>query len=136
MLGVCTLGVDEPSISVRSSNGEVIERFVRIALSSLEIDPRKLLVGEEGDMKSVLVYNSRLKRLMAKALEERERIYKYRNDYSGSYFAGLYDVGGSRKDKGIMLKTRDMIDIIVLERLGIGISNKGKIKGQESSWNS
>jgi hypothetical protein len=128
MLGICTLGKEEPSISVSSSSYEVIERFAKIALDSLGIDPRKIIISEDGDSKKALFYNSMLKKLMAKAMLERERIFKYKNEYSGSYFAGLFDVRGRGSPKGIWSGTRDMTDIIVLERLGFMVSRAGKVR--------
>ena len=128
MLGICSLGNDEPSISVISRSDEVIERFVRIALSELGIEPQKIVMSEEGGLKRVLFYHSTARRLMKRALEEREHIFKYKNDYSGSYFAGLFDARGHGSAKGIMTGVRDMMDTIVLERLGFRVSKSGKVK--------
>lgn len=128
MLGISTIGTDEPSISVTTPKYEVIERFVHLAVSVLEIDPRKVVVKEEGDMKEALFYHSTVKRLFKKALEEREHIFKYKNEYSASYFAGLFDAKGSGSRKGVLTGTRDMTDIIVLTRLGFRINRNGKVQ--------
>ena len=128
MLGICSFGKDDPSISVISRSDEVIERFVRIALSEFGVEPQKILVSEEDGLKKVLFYHSTAKRLMKRALDEREHIFKYKNDYSGSYFAGLFDARGHGSPKGVMTGTRDMRDIIVLERLGFRVNRSGKVQ--------
>ena len=128
MLGICTLGKEEPSVSVSSPNYEVIERFARIALDTLGMDPRKIMISEEMNSKKALFYNSIAKKLMAKAMGERERIFKYKNEYSGSYLAGLFDARGKGSSKGIWCGTRDMVDIIVLERLGFMVNRDGKVR--------
>jgi hypothetical protein len=128
MLGICSFGKDDPSISVISRSDEVIERFVRIALSEFGVEPQKILVSKEDGLKKVLFYHSTAKRLMKRALDEREHIFKYKNDYSGSYFAGLFDARGHGSPKGVMTGTRDMRDIIVLERLGFRVNRSGKVQ--------
>jgi hypothetical protein len=128
MLGISRLGKDEPSVSVVSRNGTVVERFVRIAIGTLKIPPEKIIFEDEDGLNMAMFYNSKAKKLMAKALEEREHIFKYKNDYSGSYFAGLFDARGHGSPKGILTGTRDMMDIIVLERLGFRVNKSGKVQ--------
>lgn len=132
MLGLCTIGREEPYVSVITQSDEVIERFVRIAVNSLEIDTKKILIVEKADrFKQALFYNSTTKRLFLKALEEREQIFKYKNEYSASYFAGLYDSRGQTNYRSITIKTRDMVDVIILERLNFRITRSGMIKNHE-----
>ncbi len=128
MLGISRLGTDEPSVSVVSRSDEVVERFVRIAVTTLKIQPEKIMFDEQEGVKRALFYHSKARKLMAKALEEREHLFKYKNDYSGSYFAGLFDARGHGSTKGILTGTRDMMDIIVLERLGFRVNRSGKVQ--------
>ncbi|MDE1865680.1 MAG: hypothetical protein KGH94_03545 [Candidatus Micrarchaeota archaeon] len=128
MLGVSRIGKEEPSISVASRNGKVVERFMRIAISTLKILPEKIVFEEEDGLNIAMFYNSKAKKLMSKALEEREHLFKYKNDYSGSYFAGLFDARGHGSPKGIMSGVRDMTDIMLLERLGFRVSKSGRVQ--------
>lgn len=128
MLGICSLGKEEPSVSVVTRSEGVMERFVRIALSEFGIAPQKIVVSEEAGLRQALFYHSTAKRLMKKALEEREHIFKYKNDYSGSYFAGLFDARGHGSPRGIMTGVRDMTDIIILVRLGFRVARSGKVQ--------
>ena len=128
MLGICSFGKDEPSIKVISRSEEVIERFIRIAISELGIEPQKIVVGEEEGLHSAMFYHSTAKRLMKRALEEREHIFKYKNDYAGSYLAGLFDARGKGSTKGIISGVRDMTDIIIMTRLGFRVARSGKVQ--------
>jgi hypothetical protein len=128
MLGICSFGKDEPSIKVISRSDDVIERFVRIALSELGIEAPKIIVTEEEGLKQAMFFHSAAKRLMKKALDEREHIFKYKNDYAGSYLAGLFDARGHGSKKGIMTGVRDMTDVIILTRLGFRVSRAGKVQ--------
>ena len=128
MLGICSFGKDEPSISVLSRSDEVIERFVRMALSEFGIDPQKIVISEEDGLKRALFYHSAAKRLMKKALDEREHIFKYKNEYAASYLAGLFDSRGHGSPKGVMTGTRDMVDVIIMTRLGFRVSRAGRVQ--------
>ncbi len=128
MLGICSFGSDEPSIKVISRSGEVIERFIRIAMSELGIEPQKIMVGEEEGLHKALFYHSAAKRLMKRALDEREHIFKYKNDYAGSYLAGLFDARGHGSKKGVMSGVRDMTDVIILTRLGFRVARSGRVQ--------
>jgi hypothetical protein len=132
MLGICSYGAEEPSIRVVSRSEAVIERFIRIAISELGVEPQKIVIGEEpeggSEVHSALFYHSTAKRLMKKALEEREQLFKYKNDYAGSYLAGLFDARGHGSPKAIISGVRDMTDIIILERLGFRVNRSGKVQ--------
>jgi hypothetical protein len=129
MLGLCSLGKDEPSISAVSRSDEVIERFVRMALGEFGIDPQKIVVTETEDgLKKVLFYHSTAKRLMMRALDEREHIFKYKNEYAASYLAGLFDARGHGSPRGIIAGVRDMVDIIIMTRLGFRVSRAGRVQ--------
>ena len=132
VLGVSRLGKEEPSISVESRSDEVVERFTRIALQILGIRPEKMLVSEDDGLKRILFYDSRAKRLLSDALADRERIFKYRNEYSGSYFAGLFDARGGIDKRGLFLMHIDMKDVMVLVRLNFRVAGRGTFRIRNS----
>ena len=108
---------EEPCICVETDSEKLVERFVRIAVQRLEVKPEKMLVESTLKGTKALFYNSKLKKLFEGALEDRERIFKYKNEYSASYFAGILDSAGGVDAKGIFVRG-DKIDFMVLERLG------------------
>lgn len=121
-------------IGVKSTENEIIQKFIKYSMEELGIEPNKILIKEH----EALFYNSKVKKLFEKALERRTKIFKYRNGYSANYFAGIFDICGGIDRKGLFLKMRDLSDILVLENLGIHsreqgskvyISNQGALAG-------
>jgi hypothetical protein len=106
--------VMEP-LGVKTTNTNVIERFIKISIDNLGIEPRKILIGDDG----VSFYNSKIKKLFEKALERRLITFKYRNAYSGNYLSGLFDVSGGRDRKGLYIRNIDSKDALLLENLGV-----------------
>ncbi len=102
-------------IKLHASNSEMLERFIKIAISELGVEPSKILL----DGKNAAFYNSKIKKLFDKALERRLVTFKYRNAYSGSYISGLFDASGGRDRKGLYIKNLDNKDALLLENLGI-----------------
>ena len=125
LLGISTISTDSPLISVSSGDDHVIETFIKTAIGRLGIDPKKISVEESGAVKSAGFYNSILKKKLLHLLSERDRIFKYFNNYSGSYYAGIFDARGGIDRKGIFLKHLDPVDVIMLERLGVRVSGRG-----------
>ena len=108
----------ESSISVSTENDEILERFVRIAIYGLGIESNKILIEKQGEKTIATIYNSKLRKLLDSALERREKIFKYKNDYSANYFAGLFDCNGGVGRNSLYIKGIDKLDGILLERIG------------------
>ena len=125
LLGICTIGTDSPLISASSGDDHVIETFIKTAIGRLAIDPKKISVEETGAVKNAGFYNSILKKKLLHLMSERERIFRYFNNYSGSYYAGIFDARGGVDRKGIFLKHLDPVDVIILERLGVRVTGRG-----------
>lgn len=116
MLGIYSVNrmAGQP-ISVSTGNGDVIERFIKVAIGELGVEPNKIILSEKG----AAFYNSRLKKLFDRALERRRKTFKYINDYSGSYVAGLFDCNGGFDKKGMFIRDIGVHDGLLLEDLGI-----------------
>ncbi len=108
-------------IGIITKDNGFVERFVKIAMDDLGIDPTKIMVREDG----VHFYNSKIKKLFDKALERRAKIFKYSNDYSGSYLAGLFDCAGGMDRKGMYIKGMDPHDGLLMENLGVHTHQQG-----------
>lgn len=105
------------AIGVVTTNSEIITRFVKTAIEEFEIPSTKILVEEEDKEQKAYFYHSKLKKLFDRALDTRERIFKYKNDYSANYFAGIYDMIGGSDPKGLFLKGLEERDGQLLEYL-------------------
>ncbi len=122
MLGIYSArGEPEQPIRVRAANSEMLERFIKIAISELGIEPNKILL--EGMDASF--YNSKIKRLFDRALERRAKTFKYSNDYSGSYIAGIFDCLGGFDKKGMFIRDLDAADWMLMENIGIHLKAQG-----------
>ena len=96
----------------------LVERFVKIAVQQLGIEPSKILIRDLGTRKSAFFYNSKLRKHLDSALERKEHIFKYRNEYSASYFAALFDCNGVTGKDGTFIGRLSALDSLTLERLG------------------
>jgi hypothetical protein len=105
------------AIGVASSSSTIIERFVKTAIDEFQIETNKILFEETDDGQIAYLYNTKLKKLLDKALERKETIFKYRNAYSGSYFAGIYDIKGGKDVHGVFIRDIVPSDDLLLERL-------------------
>src|SRR5208282_6375708 len=86
MLGIYNCNTRGNSISVSTSSEKLIERFVKIAVLNLGIKMDYVHVVKEDTHMEAKINNPKLKKLFDKALETRDRTFKYKNEYSASYF--------------------------------------------------
>lgn len=117
-LGLYAYSKGKP-VGVASNNPEAIQRFTKIAMDEFEIEPNKILFDEKEGTQVAYFYNSKLKKLLERALRRKDVTFKYKNAYSASYLAGIYDVKGGKEPKGfIFFRDMDKSDSILIERLG------------------
>ncbi len=127
MLGMYAQGTRE-RIGVTSKSEEVVEQFVKLAMEEFGVEPNRILFESNESGTNVFFYNSKLKRRFDQALERRERLFKYRNEYSGSYIAGMFDVGGGKDRAGLYFRRLDAVDALILEKLGIHTTGKTHVR--------
>ena len=127
MLGVHASNSRAQSAVVMAVGSDaLVERFVKIAVQQLGIEPSKILIRDLGTRKSAFFYNSKLRKHLDSTLERNEHIFKYRNEYSASYFAALFDCNGYAGKNGVSLRLSAR-DSLILERLGFHtLTKKGR----------
>jgi hypothetical protein len=118
MLGIYRCNSSHRNVCLKTASKELVERFVKIAAMKLGTSVDAIIITNEGDLTTVELKNSRLKTLLDKALDERERIFKYKNEYSASYFAAMFDCNGAADNRGIFVRGMNAYDKILLERIG------------------
>lgn len=101
---------------------ERIERFVEISLKMSLTEPNKILI--EG--RKAYFYNSRLLKFLIRLEEKKHERFKYHNEYSGNYLAGLFDSVGTFKEGVALLRKWCRKDEIILSNLGFRFE---KIRG-------
>lgn len=128
MLGIYNCNSRRESVCVSTSSNEMIERFVKIAVLNLGIKLDYVRVVKDGEIFEAKINSPKLKKLLEKALESRDKTFKYKNEYSASYFAGMFDCNGAVDRKGIFLRRGSAYDAVLLERIGFHTTTSaGKI---------
>ena len=119
IIGMYTAGRKE-GIGVESSEDSLIERFVKISMDEFSLEPNRIRIEKaHGNITHAYFYNSRIKKFIEKTLERKEHVFKYRNGYSGAYFAGIFDCIGSVEKSGLRMRGLDLSDAMLLEKLGM-----------------
>ena len=127
MLGMYVQSTRE-RIGVTSKRNEVIEKFVKLSMDEFGVEPNKILFEEQAQGTSAFFYNSKLKRRFDKALERRDKLFKYGNEYSGSYIAGMFDVSGGKDRYGLYFGRLEPVDALILEKLGIHTTGSARVR--------
>lgn len=118
MLGIYRCNSRYTNLCLQTASKELIERFVKIAVMELGTRTDAITITREDDITIAEIKNSKLKKLLDKALDERDRIFKYKNEYSGSYFAAMFDCNGAEDRRGMFIRNLHSYDKILLERIG------------------
>lgn len=109
-------------IGVRG-NEELQAAFVKSAIENKLAEPGKILAGEE----SIYFYHTANRKFFQKVIEEELERFKYKNEYSANFFAGLFDAcGGTTAGGKVYLAGITRADQMALSRLGF---NLVKIRG-------
>lgn len=101
---------------------KLLEIFTKHLIENKIVQPNKIIVKGDKAYTYHLGYKNFLKKII---LEETDR-FKYHNEYSASFLAGLFDYSGKIEDKYITLERWDKKDKLVLENLGFYIEEKNK----------
>ncbi len=100
---------------------ELLAAFSEAALKAKVAEPGKVLSGEN----SVYFYHTAYRKFFQKVVEEETERFKYKNDYSASFLAGLFDaVGEIGKDGTVCFRRCSKADEMVLYRLGFNTVKK------------
>ncbi len=118
MLGIYRCNRSERLLRLSTHSEEMVERFVKIAVMNLGTKSEAISISKNARLITAEIGNSKLKKLLDNALESRERIFKYKNEYSASYFAAVFDCNSGLDGRGIFIRGMDAHDKIILERLG------------------
>ncbi|MFI5412528.1 MAG: hypothetical protein ACHQX1_01405 [Candidatus Micrarchaeales archaeon] len=124
VLGLCSYNKGQ-AIGIVTKSNEVLARFVKTSIDEFEIEPNKILVEEDEGETRAYFYNSKLKKHFQNALDRREKIFQYKNNYSANYFAGIFDMIGGRDAKGLFFRNIEERDGQLLEMLGFHTTKRG-----------
>lgn len=101
---------------------DVIPAFVNEVIKLSLTESGKLLYSEN----SVYFYHSKWRKFFQEVWEDRMERFKYLNEYSANFLAGIFDACGKIDEKGIISIEGFGEDEMVLSRLGFKPKRKGK----------
>lgn len=109
---------------------ELLSIFAKAALENGLTEPSKLLTSApnegEGGSGSVYFYNSAHRKFFQGIINDELERFKYRNEYSASFLAGLFDAnGGITGDGKVYLSKCTQKDEMVLYRIGFNPIRRG-----------
>ena len=123
LIGLCNR--NQNSLLISTEYNEVLEKFIQIAINNLNIKPEKIIINKKESRITAFSYNSKIKIFFNQILGKRDNVFKYINDYSSNYFAGLFDNNGFISNNDLYFKNIDMNDQLILEKFNIHV-NKTK----------
>ena len=119
---------------------KLLSLFAKAVLENKLSEPNKLLTEkdepEEGtedeeteELGSIYFYHTSYRKFFQKVIDDELERFKYKNEYSASFLAGLFDaVGGITREGKVYLSKRTQKDEMVLYRLGFNpIKRKGTL---------
>ena len=125
MLGIYRCNNSHVNIFLETSSRELVERFIKIAVMELDTHQDAITITDDGEITSVEIKNSKLKKLLDAALDRRDQIFKYKNEYSASFFGAMFDCKGSVDKRGIFIRGVNAYEKIMLERIGFHTTTNG-----------
>lgn len=123
IIGLCDRRKD--SIYISTIYDSAVDRFVKTLIDSFGIAPNKIIISKEGNETSAYTYNTRAAKFIKDVLSRRQEVFKYANDYSANYFAGLFDSRGYISEKGFEFRSIDFADQMLLENLNFHLKRHG-----------
>jgi hypothetical protein len=120
-------------------NEEHLSLFAKEVLESGLTEPQKLLTSrdepKEGEEEqetsqergSVYFYHTSYRKFFQKVVDDELERFKYKNEYSANFLAGLFDAVGTITDDGrVYLSRCTQKDEMVLYRIGFNPARKGR----------
>lgn len=105
-------------VGINTTIDDVVENFVEVALK-MGIDTKKIMIEDVDGVKHVYFFHSKLAKQIREIVEKQTRIFKYNNEFSASFLAGMFDSSGKISRGKLLLSGMSTADQVVLENLGI-----------------
>lgn len=109
---------ERSAIGIVTTMDELVEKFSEIAIK-LGVAPNKILIEEDDGVKHIYFFHSKMAKQARETIERETRIFKYRNEYSGNYLAGMFDASGKVVKGTVIIKSLTSSDQLMLQTLGI-----------------
>lgn len=109
---------ERSAIGIFTTLDKMIEKFVETAIK-LGMAPNKILIEDYEGIKHAYFFNSKLAKQAREAVERETKIFKYKNEFSGNYLAGMFDSSGKMVKGRVIIKGLSANDQLMLQNLGV-----------------
>ncbi|HVA83119.1 MAG TPA: hypothetical protein VNF06_03075 [Candidatus Aquilonibacter sp.] len=109
---------EKSMVGVTTTIDAMIENFVELALK-LGIDSKKIVIEDMDGMRHVYFFHSKIAKEIREITEKETKIFKYKNSYSSSFLAGMYDASGKVRNGKVSISRLTRADELMLQNLGI-----------------
>lgn len=120
IIGLWGVRRTKEGIGVRGE--DVVPVFVNESIKLKLTEPGKLLHSQN----TVYFYHSKWRKFFQEIWRDRMERFKYLNEYSANFLAGIFDACGKIDEKGIVYIEGFGEDEMILSRLGFKPKKKGK----------
>lgn len=110
--------LERSAVGIVTTMDELLERFVETAIK-LGVDPRKIMIEENDETTHAYFFHSKLAKEARETIERETRIFKYKNEYSGNYLAGMFDASGKIVGGRLIIKGLNSNDQLMLQTLKV-----------------
>ncbi|MDE1825917.1 MAG: hypothetical protein KGH61_04345 [Candidatus Micrarchaeota archaeon] len=118
-------------VGIYTTVDEFVENFVALALR-LGIETRKITIEEnETGVKHLYAHNSKLAKQTREIIEKQNTLFRYRNEFSSSYLAGMFDASGNILGGRPVINGITARDRVMLETLGVHTIGKRIVGSKE-----
>ena len=107
------------AVGIRTGILEIEEKFVELCIKELAVQPNRLIIDDEGEERHVYFYHSRIYKRIHEIIGKQVRMFRWTNEFSGSYVAGMFDCAGYLHGNSLSIRGITSADAVMLEQLGI-----------------
>lgn len=112
-------GQEEKSmVGINTTIDAIIENFVEVALK-MGVDSKKIMIEDLDGVKHVYFFHSKIAKQIRELVEKETKVFKYKNEFSSSYLAGMYDASGKTRNGKMGISRMTRSDELMLQNLGI-----------------
>ena len=109
---------ERSQVGILTQNDEIEERFVKYSLK-LGVEPKKIIIKEEGSFRHIYFYHSKIARMISEIMKERTTLPKKRGNLAVAFIAGTFDANGHTTRNMITIRRLERSDELLLELMGI-----------------
>lgn len=109
------------AVGIKTNIDAIEQHFISICLKELGIEPNRILINEDGGIRHIFFYHSKLKRQLKQIMDNQNKLFRLPTNETRSYIAGIFDGSGYTKDGYLFIHKISRSDELLLESLTVHI---------------